>query len=170
MTISQFPTVDVVLAAALAGFVLWGLWFGLIRTLGSLVGIVAGSVAASHFYNRIASSNTGKVIAFIALYIVANRLVALAVYLLEKLLNVASIIPGIKLINRIAGAALGFIEGAVVLGVVVHFANIFPFFGIRDTLAHSLLAPHLLRVGGIVATLFPQALRTIPAMPSRTMP
>lgn len=162
---SAFQTVDIILALAMICFVLYGLWQGLIRTVGSLAGVVIGSVVAAHFYNRIASTNTGKIIAFMALYIVGNRLTGIAFYFLEKFYNAIVIIPGMKLLNRLAGAALGFIEGAMVIGIAVHFANIFPVGSVRTFLAHSFLVPYFLHVGGYVAALFPEALRHIPAIP-----
>lgn len=155
-------TVDLVLSVAMLAFILYGLWQGLIRTVGSLAGVILGTVVATHFYDRIATTNTGKVIAFVALYIVGSRLVALGFYFLEKLYNAIAIIPGMKLANRIAGAALGFLEGAMVIGILVHFANIFPLESVRSFLAHSALVPFFLRVGSYAVALFPDALRRIP--------
>ncbi len=155
-------TVDLVLSVAMLAFILYGLWQGLIRTVGSLAGVILGTVVASHFYNHIATTNTGKVIAFVALYIVASRLIALGFYFLEKFYNAVAIIPGMKLINRIAGAALGFLEGAMVIGILVHFANIFPIESVRAFLAQSSLVPYFLRVGSYAVALFPDALRYIP--------
>lgn len=161
---SAIQNVDVLLSVAMLCFVLYGLWQGLIRTVGSLAGVILGTVISSHFYNKIATSNTGRVIAFMALYIVASRLVAIGFYFLEKLYNAVAVIPGMKLLNRVAGAALGFVEGAIVIGIAVHFANIFPLESVRTFLAHSNLVPFFLRVGGVVAALFPAALRKIPAI------
>lgn len=161
---SAIHNVDVLLSVAMLGFVLYGLWQGLIRTVGSLAGVILGTVVASHFYSRIATTNTGRVIAFIALYIVMSRLVAIGFYFLEKLYNAIAVIPGMKLVNRLAGAALGFVEGAIVIGIAVHFANIFPLESVRTFLANSSLVPFFLRVGAIVAALFPAALRSIPTI------
>lgn len=156
--------VDVFLVVAMLGFMLYGLWQGLIRTVGSLAGVVLGTVIASHFYNKIATSNMGRVVAFAALYIVASRLISLGFYFAEQLYNAIAVIPGMKLANRLAGAALGFVEGAIVIGIAVHFANIFPLESVRTFLAHSSFVPFFLRVGGVVAALFPAALRSIPAI------
>lgn len=159
-------SVDVVIAVSMLCFVLYGLWQGLIRTVGSLAGVIVGTVAASHFYSKIATSNTGRVVAFAALYIVASRVVAIAFYLFEKAYNTIAIIPGMKLANRILGALLGFTEGAIVIGIVVHFANIFPMESVRNFLAGSRWVPFFLNIGAYVAALFPEALRKIPNITS----
>ena len=41
---------DAILLIILAGFVFYGLFFGLIKTLGSLAGVIVGAFIASHFY------------------------------------------------------------------------------------------------------------------------
>ncbi len=45
---------DLILIIILGGFVLFGLWFGFIHTLGSLLGIVVGAFVAGHYYSGFA--------------------------------------------------------------------------------------------------------------------
>ncbi len=123
--------IDLILLFAWAGFIFYGLFFGLIRTLGSLLGMVAGAWVAILFYldlfNLIESwffglENIGKIVCFLFLFVIANRLVRLIFVLLDKAFKIFSIIPFLKTINRIGGMFLGLIEGALVLGVVIYLA------------------------------------------------
>jgi len=107
---------DTILLIILAGFVFYGLFFGLIRTLGSLVGIVAGAWLASRLYLSVYEwaenlffgyDNLGKVVTFIILFVLINRLVGFAFTLLDKAFNIISIVPFLKTINRLAGHLAG---------------------------------------------------------------
>jgi len=45
---------DLILLLVLGGFVFYGLWFGLINTLGVLVGTIAGAFLAARWYEPVA--------------------------------------------------------------------------------------------------------------------
>lgn len=45
---------DIILIVIVAGFGLFGLWFGLVHTLGSLIGTVFGVYLASRYYGPVA--------------------------------------------------------------------------------------------------------------------
>ncbi|MDD5295226.1 MAG: CvpA family protein, partial [Patescibacteria group bacterium] len=83
---------DIILLIILAGFVFYGLFFGLIRTLGSLAGVIIGAWLASRFYLEVFSwvgdlsfgfNNLGKVVVFIILFTLINRLVCFAFVILD---------------------------------------------------------------------------------------
>lgn len=125
------PVIDLALILVWTGFVFYGLFFGFIRTLGSLLGMIVGAWAASLFYLdlfRIIGSwfgeleNLGKVVCFLILFVVANRLTRLIFAILDRAFGIFSIIPFFKSVNRLGGAAFGFFEGALVLGVFVYLA------------------------------------------------
>ena len=68
---------DTILIVFLAGFVFYGLFFGLIRTFGAFTGIFVGAWLASRFYLIVFAwveglcfgyNNLGKVIVFIILF------------------------------------------------------------------------------------------------------
>jgi len=166
---------DAILLIILAGFVFYGLFFGLIRTLGSLVGIVAGAWLASHFYLQIFSwaedlffgyDNLGKVLTFIILFTIINRLVGFAFSLLDKTFNIISIIPFLKTINRLAGAIFGFLEGALVLGLILYVASRYAFiehwFG--GWLVNSEIAPFLLQFVEFLKPLLPEILKRLKSL------
>lgn len=125
---------DTILLVFLAGFVFYGFFFGLVRTIGSIAGVVAGFVVASRYYLMAYAwagnlffgyEKAGKVVCFVLLFTLANRLVGFAFALLDSALGVISIIPFVKTINRLSGAALGFIEGVITLGLVFYYIQRF---------------------------------------------
>lgn len=171
--------VDIVLIIILGGFVLFGLWFGAIHTLGALLGTVAGAFIAGHKFavaaNFIQSHIGGslpvwKIVAFLIIFTVVNRLVGLLFYILEKIFNLLTVIPFLKTINRLAGALLGAVEGALVIGLTLHMAGVIP---LASWFAEKILAPsevarYLLGASRILLPFLPEALRVLglPALPN----
>jgi uncharacterized membrane protein required for colicin V production len=71
---------DIILLCIIAGFGLFGLWFGLISTLGSIAGTLLGVYLASRWYVPVAewlinttgwSPNFSKVVIFIIVFLIA---------------------------------------------------------------------------------------------------
>lgn len=163
---------DIVLLLLLAGFVLSGLFKGLIRMLGHVVGLIFGAYVASHYYLAFHAwwsqwfdgrGNLGRVISFIILFIVVTQLVDWLFILVEKAFKLIAFIPGSRFINNILGAILGFLEGALFLGLIIYvisrYAVVGHFFG--DLLAGSVVAPWLLRIVNLIIPVLPEALRAL---------
>ncbi len=160
---------DIILLIILGGFVLYGLWFGLIQTLGGLVGVIVGSLLASRMYIPIAAwitdifgvgENLSKVIAFIIIFVIIQRLVGFIFYLVDRIFKFISIIPFLKSLNRLAGAVLGFIEGALVIGAILFFVAQYPISEtIENSLQESQVANRLVRSYRVLSPLLPQELR-----------
>ena len=162
--------IDFIFLVILGGFVLFGFWFGLVHTLGALVGTIAGVYLSSRWYDDVAiwahnqfsgNLNVWNVVAFIMLFIVINRLIGFLFYLLEKSFDVLTSLPFLKSIDRFAGAFLGLIEGAVVLGGLIFIADKFPFDLEKKFLAASVLKGYFLDVFNILLPLVPQALKAV---------
>jgi membrane protein required for colicin V production len=163
---------DVILLLFLAGFVFYGFFFGLIRTLGSIVGVLVGAFLASRYYLVVFEwvrdlafgyNNIGKVVVFIILFTIINRLVGLVFAILDRTFNIISIIPFLKTINRLAGALLGFLEGALILGLIIYVASKYSFlpslFG--GWIVDSEMVPFLLKFVNLLLPLLPEALKMI---------
>lgn len=123
---------DVVLIIIIAGFVFYGFFFGLIRTIGSLVGMVGGLWLTMISYLDVfewvknlffGHELAGKIITFFIVFTIVNRLVGFGFSLLDKAFDLVSIIPFLKTINRLTGAALGFIEAGLILGLALLFIS-----------------------------------------------
>jgi len=165
---------DLILLIILGGFVAYGLWFGLIHTLGVLVGTIAGAFLAARWYDDVASwlgflfggrENLAKVICFLILFIIINRLVGLVFWLVDKIFSFLKIIPFLSTINRLLGAVFGFLEGVLVLGLTLYLAERYPIGDwFMNYLADSKVADYFITVGKILMPLLPEVLKQIKAI------
>ncbi len=159
---------DFILILILFFFTFAGFFFGLIHTLGSLVGTVAGILVAGRYFEGFAekipigNANLAKVVSFFVIFVVASRLVGFAFFLIDKIFKVLSLLPFLKSINRLLGAVLGLAEGAVVLAVVLVLVMRFPFAGfLFPAIEGSQVAQALVRVGEILLPLLPQIVQEV---------
>lgn len=162
---------DLILIIILFFFTFSGFRFGFIHTLGALIGTIVGVLVAGRYFEAgaeildvifLGNVNLARVVAFVIIFILSARLVGLVFWLVDKLFKVATVIPFIKSINRLAGALLGFLEGAVVLGVTLIFVDKFPFAEfIVPAIESSGVAQWLLGYGKILAPLLPEAVKLI---------
>lgn len=162
---------DLVLLIIIGGFALFGLWFGLVHTLGSLLGTILGVFLATRYYAPMAEwlvnitgwgGNFPKVITFIIAFIIINRLVGFGFWIVDRLLSVFTKLPFISGLNRLLGAAFGFFEGVLVLGIIFFFIARFPlgpkFMGL---LAASKIAPFTVATASVLWPLVPDAIRIL---------
>ena len=156
------PIFDIILLIILFGFIFYGLFFGLIRTLGSLLGVVIGLWLTFVFYPMVFNwakylffghEFFGKIITFIILFTIINRLIGFIFAVLDRTFDLLSIIPFLKTINRLAGAILGFLEGGLVLGLILLYISQTSFGG---WLASSQVAPFLIKFTKAISPLIPQ--------------
>lgn len=157
------------LLALLAGFVLFGLWFGFVHTLGALAGTVVGAFLAGVMYEPVASffsslfgwdHNLMRVVSFLVLFVLINRLVGLAFYMIERVFRFISIIPFVRTIDHILGMILGLFEGVLVLGLTLIVAEKFPVGGLAAMIADSTVAAWLMKTASILLPLLPNAFTT----------
>ncbi|MDO8509621.1 MAG: CvpA family protein [bacterium] len=162
---------DIVLLCIIGGFAAFGLWFGLVHTIGSLVGTVLGVYLASRYYEVAANwliqttgwgANTSKVIIFVIVFFLINRLVGLAFWIVDKLLSIITHLPFISSVNRIFGAVFGALEGMIVLGIIFYFIARFPVGdGIMNALNVSKIAPYTIKIASILWPLVPDAIKVL---------
>ncbi len=165
---------DLILILILGGFVLYGLWFGLINTLGVLVGTIAGAFLAARWYEPVADwagflfsghENLAKVVCFLILFIIINRLVGLVFWFIDKIFSFLKIIPFLGTINRLLGAVFGFLEGSLVLGLTLFVAEKYPLGDwFTTSLADSKIADYFITVGKILMPLLPEVLKQVKEM------
>lgn len=151
---------DLILLLILFCFISFSFWLGLIQTLGGIVGLFLGVWISGMYYEPFAAwlgpylldhENVAKVIAFIVIFTIVNRLVGLIFYLINKIFNLISIIPFLKSINRLAGALLGFVEGVLILGAILLMVSHFPISEwLTQIIEGSRVASWLLKIANIV--------------------
>jgi membrane protein required for colicin V production len=123
-----FTLTDVILIIILVIFVILGAVMGLVEAIGALIGVAAGLWVAGNYFSPVADwltpivlghSATAKVIAFLAIFILINRLIAILFWVLNRAFGLISFIPFLKSINRLGGLLLGLVEGVLILGVAI---------------------------------------------------
>jgi len=166
---------DLILTIILAGFVFYGLFFGLIKTLGAITGIFIGALVASKFYLTVFDwlggtftgfEALGKVVTFILVFTIVKRFVEFIFSVLNQIFNIISIIPFLKSINRIAGAILGFFQGSLLIGLVIYIISRYAAIGdvIGIKLINSKLAPFFLKVAELLVPLLPDVLKDLQSL------
>lgn len=165
------PYFDLFIVILLAGFGLFGLWFGFVHTLGSLLGTVVAIYLSSRFYDNLADwlinitgwgDNFSKVLMFILSFLIISRLVGIVFWLVEKFLGIFTKLPFIRGLNHLLGGILGLVEGIIVLGVSLYFIARFPLNGwLMDLIADSHITPYIISPIKILLPLVPDALQVI---------
>lgn len=164
--------IDVILILIVAGFVFYGLFFGLIRMFGACVGVIIATVLASRFYLQVYGflqpfllgyQNLGKVISFLILFSLITKLVSFAFYLADKAFSFISIIPFLKTFNRVGGALFGLLVGSISVGLVLYvsskYAVVDNWFGVW--LVDSKVAPLLVDFAKVLLPLLPEMMKKI---------
>lgn len=164
------PLVDGAIIILLGGFVLFGLWFGFIHALGALIGTIGGAFVAARLFEPIAqwshglvggSLNLERVVAFLLVFVLVDRLIGLAFWFLEKIFKFLTIIPFLRTIDRLLGGILGFIEGVLVIGLTLYFASRYPFPPVGEYIAASSVAHWLMNAASVLVPLIPAAIRVL---------
>lgn len=165
---------DLILLLILLGFVWFGFWNGLIQTIGGIISVILAVFIASRWYETIAlkilpflgdNLNLSRLLGFIAVFILARFVVFILFKILNKLFDVLSFIPFLKTINRLAGAVLGFVEGGLIIGLVLYFSLKFPLGESWSGLVNgSKVASPLISFGKVLLPLVPQALKQIQSL------
>jgi len=113
--------VDVIILGVAGTSILFGLVRGAIRTVFSIVGVVVGFLIATRESGAVGvvlsnwmPERTAAVTGFLFVFLGIAIVFALVAWLLRKLLEGLSL----SWIDRIAGAAFGFLRGALIVGVV----------------------------------------------------
>ncbi len=162
---------DIVLLILLGGFGLFGLWFGLIHTLGSLLGTVAGAYFASRWFDNMAEwvqgitgwdGNWTNIIMFTIAFVFINRLVGFIFWLVERFFEGFTKLPFIASMNRFLGLFLGIFEGMITLGLIFFFIDKFP---VGETFMSwveaSTVVPFVADTAEILLPLIPEAIKEL---------
>lgn len=162
---------DVTLLAIIAGFGLFGLWFGLIHTVGSLIGTILGAYLASRYYEPMAiwltgitgwEGNVPRVIMFVIAFLIINRLVGFGFWIIDRMFKVITVLPFMNSLNRLLGALAGFFEGVITIGLILFFIDRFPLSDrIMLMMAESAISPILTKSASVLLPLLPDGLKMI---------
>lgn len=160
---------DICLLIIVGGFGLFGLWFGLIHTLGSLIGTLVGLYLAARFYEPMAnwlmnitgwSGNFSKVLMFIIAFVIITRLVGFVFWIVNKILGIFTKLPFISGLNHFLGLIFGLSEGIIIVGVSLYFIVRFPVGAkFMTALTASKVAPYIVKPVSALMPLIPDAIK-----------
>ncbi len=163
--------IDIILLIIIGGFALFGLWFGFVHTLGSLLGTVLGIYLASRFYEPFSTwvvsvtgwgDNLSRVVMFTVAFIIINRLVGFVFWLLERAFHLVTHLPFIRSIDRLFGFIFGVIEGTITIGFIIFFIERYPLSQpFMEKLSGSIVAPFTVGVATLLWPLLPTALKVL---------
>ncbi len=160
--------IDILILVIIGAFVFFGFFFGFVHTFGSLIGTILGIYVASHLVDPtfnmfgflLGNGDLAKVIVFIILFLLTSRIIGLLLWFVNGLFYIFAFIPLAGFFNRIIGAAFGFIEGIVVVGVVVFYAmQILPDDTLLYALEGSLMAKYLVAAMMAFQVFLPEAMK-----------
>ena len=162
---------DLILILVLFVFVAFGFTMGLVQAIGAIIGIVLGTWVAGLYFEPVGAwlepillgqATTARIIAFIVIFTLVNRIVGLGFWFVNKIFKIFTIIPFTKSINRILGAILGLIEGVLAIGVIFYFVTQLPisqwYSGIID---NSQVAGLFIALAGVLIPLLPEIINTL---------
>ena len=167
-----FTIVDLILIVAVIVFVLIGFFMGLIQAVGAIIGVVLGAWLAGQNYLTLAdwlkpylfnNVTITKIVAFMLIFAIVNRLVALIFWIVNKIFKIASFIPFLGSINRLAGAILGLVEGVLIVGLSIYVIAKFSadITWLVNPINSSKVAHFLVYLTGFLASLLPDTISTI---------
>lgn len=164
--------IDFGLLAVIGLFAVLGLFFGFIRTAGSLIGTVVTIALLSVGYEYVnqlfgglfGSSFFTQATFFFTAFFLVSKLVGLAMWGLVKALNLLKVLPFVGTIDRLGGLFLGLIEGLIFAAVGTVFLTgmahqLFTPEQIQATTDSSILLPLFLWAGSTAAMFFPESIR-----------
>ncbi len=164
-------SIDLFFSFIILSFAFFGYWFGFLHTLGSLVGLVFAAFISSRYYAFAGAwlesmtgwgENISIVVMFIALFVLSNRLIGFLFWLINKIYKVISVLPFLKLANKLAGLIFGALQGVLTIGVVIYFIERVPLpETVMVSIAQSVIAPYCVETIGVLLPVLPEALKLL---------
>lgn len=128
----MFTFTDIILSAIALICIGSGFHYGFIRALGSLIGLIIGSLLGYFgliwFSDNIANLDghtIWNVSIFFIIMIICSQLVGLLFELADKIWKIFSIIPFLSSINKLLGGILGIAEAIILLSAISFFSQNF---------------------------------------------
>jgi len=158
---------DLVLLLILFGFIWFGLWHGLIRTISGIVAFVLSLIIASRLYEGLAlkilpflkdNFILSRILSFLLIFFIAQAIIFFIFRGLNKVFDFSIL----KIFNRLAGALFGLVEGGLIIGFILYFSSKLPL-GIAwsNLLETSMIAGVLIGFSNVLLPLLPKAIKQV---------
>ena len=161
---------DIILLVLLGSFVMYGLWFGTIHTLGSLIGTLVGTLVASWLHAFVAGyltlilpdSANVYLVTYLLIIFIISRLVKFLFSIAGLATSLVTHLPFLSQIDKVIGGALGFVMGIFVLGLgLVVLGNYsLPYLYIED-FQLSRVGTWIITVSSLLIPLLPRSLQEV---------
>jgi len=158
---SQWTFMDFVFLTIILISIGFALMKGLMREVISLVSLIGGFILAAFFYRTAAgwfmnitrTEEIADLIGFMVIFLTCLLIGAVAAYLVNRFIKMASL----QWIDRLMGGVFGLLRGWVIASVIALALIAFPVR--QETLARSIFAPYLLAGARAAVLLVPQELK-----------
>ena len=159
---SEVNLLDGILIVVIATSSFYGLFKGLVKEVLSLLALIVGLIGAGRFYETasplLAGLGFGTQAATILSFILLFTLIFIGVILIGRLLHQLVHAASLGWLNRLGGAAFGFLRGAIVTCVIV-LILISVLSERAPLLTGSSMTPPILRMSGVLFSWLPDDLQ-----------
>ncbi len=159
---------DIILIIIIAMFGVNGFRSGALRTIGSVVGFIAGLTIANRYYGDIATWIApmiggqvllAKVIVYPLLVVVISKVIGLLCWLVGKMFG---FIPLLGTFNLVIGAFIGALEATLILGLALTLLVRYPSISVvTEEVSRSSVAPQLMSAFSRLTTLMPAEFQSL---------
>jgi membrane protein required for colicin V production len=160
---------DIFLVVVAFIFTWKGFRAGLVGSIGGFFGVIFGIWAGSHYMQQagawimeMADFNNeylGTIAGFLAIFAAVNIAVSIIVSVINRVFH---IIPFIDLLNKLLGATVGLITGALAVSSIVYIMSLLPISdAISGNMLDSELADIALKIAFVVKPFIPAAIKEL---------
>jgi len=160
---------DIIFIVILAFFLFQGWRKGFVKTIGGILGLIVGIYFAGIFYlqasqwlqglSNYVDQMLGNILGFVLIFIIVNRLFAIVIWMLDKIVK----IPVINSINKILGLIFGMLEGFLIVALIFTLLTNFQVIDEKtNVVSESKVAPYIDSILKIIKPLLPENLEQIP--------
>jgi uncharacterized membrane protein required for colicin V production len=120
-------------------FIISGLYYGFIRTIGSLIGLVGGIISGVFVLRwldsiwSISDHPILQIILFLLISGVISQLIGWIFELIDRAYKLLTIIPFLSGINKLLGGIVGVIEAFIIISGIIYYAQTYLGEGILKT-------------------------------------
>lgn len=161
--------IDTLIFIVLGAFFVIGFVRGFIREIGAIFGFFIALALANTYYPSlvpaikpslaqwpIIQEPLSLILAYFGAFIIAQVVIGIAVRLLDFFIKHFAPIPFLKTANRLAGGALGAVEGILLLSAIFYMITMFPLNKDWDAqIKKSALAGQIMKVSGLIKPFLP---------------
>lgn len=160
---------DIFLIVVLFIFTWKGFRAGLVGAIGGFFGVIFAIWAGSHYMQSVGAwimkaidldnAYLASIIGFLVVFMAVNIVFGLIISVINRVFH---IIPFIDLINKLLGAIVGIVTGALAVAAIVYLMSVLPISeAISTSIKNSQIADTALSIAFMVKPFIPQAIKEL---------